>query len=359
MSLGILILGCERKETPKAEEVVRAIKTYTVAGQASGQVRKFSGVLQAADKTPLSFRVGGLVKSVNVKFGDRVEKGQVVATLDKTPFELQLKEKEGELAKARATVRERKTNFERNEKLMKEGIVSKRVYDSAKADYETSRIAVSVSETAVRLAQRDLSYTVLRAPYDGFIAKRELEPFQEVKSGQTILEMHGGGVLEVATNVPESLIHFIEKDQAALVSILAQSDLLVQGLVVKIGTVSGSANSFPVNIKLMDPPDFLRPGMTAEVAFHFDPSRGQAAYLIPFAAILEGSKKANKSGEGYVFVYDPLSSTVQKKAVKGRNMRDNLVEIFEGVKEGDIIAVAGVNFLRDGQKVKLMKPATR
>jgi len=343
--------GCKKKEEPKAKEIIRSIKTFTVKKRASGQVRKFSGSIQASDVTPLSFRISGLVQKVNVKFGDSVKKGQILAVLDETPLILKVKEKSGELQKTIAIVNERKINLKRQKKLLDDGITSRTVFDSAKSDFETSRSSVDVAEATLRLAKRDLSYTVLRSPYSGNVAKRIVEPFQEIRRGQAIFEIQRGGSLEVATSIPETLIRFVSKGKRVMVSFPSQGNLSVSGQIIKISTKSESANTFPVNIKLFNPPKTLRPGMTAETIFHFDPHKGQTAFLVPLSAYLE---QASDKKSGYFFVYDPKSSTVKKTLIRGRNIRDNFIEIYEGIKAGDIIVVAGVHFLRDGQKVKLL-----
>ena len=82
--IAIALAGCE-PPPPAVVEQVRAIKTITVTEFASGQTRKYSGIVQATDSSSLSFQVGGNVQEVNVNLGDHVEQGQVLATLDKKP----------------------------------------------------------------------------------------------------------------------------------------------------------------------------------------------------------------------------------------------------------------------------------
>ncbi len=96
-----LLAACE-EEPPQVVEQVRAIKTITVTEVASGQVRKFSGIVQATDTSALSFEVGGNVKEVKVKLGSRVKKGQVLAVLDKQPYVLAVQAAEAALSKSKA-----------------------------------------------------------------------------------------------------------------------------------------------------------------------------------------------------------------------------------------------------------------
>jgi multidrug efflux pump subunit AcrA (membrane-fusion protein) len=74
------------------------------------------------------------------------------------------------------------------------------------------------------------------------------------------------------------------------------------------------------------------------------------SYLVPVSALAGG----DEPGSGFIFVFDPATSTVVKTTIRGGGVRDNRVVINEGIEAGDVIAVAGVSFLRDGQKVKLM-----
>ena len=92
--------------------------------------------------------------------------------------------------------------------------------------------------------------------------------------------------------------------------------------------------------------------MTAEVEFTMAKDRESAGYLVPLSAIAPGPGE----DAGYVFVYDAAASVVRRTPVRGRPGRDDMVEITDGVNAGDVVAVAGVTFLRDGQKVKLMTP---
>ena len=98
----VALTACKEKE--EIVDVVRAIKTMTVAEQAASQLRKFPAVVAAVDSSDLSFQVGGQVASVAVDIGDRVEKGQVLAVLDPEPYQLDLDAVRAELVKARDAV---------------------------------------------------------------------------------------------------------------------------------------------------------------------------------------------------------------------------------------------------------------
>ena len=108
----VAITACEKKV--EIIEQVRALKTITVSELATGQIRKFSGIVRATDSSNLSFEVGGRVETVNVDIGDRVRKGQLLAVLDKEPYRLDVDAAQAELVTAEAKVVNTKEEYDRH-----------------------------------------------------------------------------------------------------------------------------------------------------------------------------------------------------------------------------------------------------
>jgi len=122
-------------------------------------------------------------------------------------------------------------------------------------------------------------------------------------------------------------------------------------VVTEISKVAGTANAFPIKLTVEDADQRIRPGMTARVTFLLAGSDEKAAYMVPVSAFAQ----SGDTTKGYVFVYDPKTSTVKRTPVESKSVRDNSAVLSDGVKSGDIIVVAGVSFLEDGQKVKLLE----
>lgn len=347
----LALAGCE-EAPPQVAEPVRAIKTVTVAERASGQLRRFPGIVEAADTSSLSFEVGGNTREVTVKVGDRVSKRQVLATLDDTPFQLNVAAAEAELGRAKAELAEKQTEFDRQATLYKKGWVAKAAFDQAVAARDSTTNQVSYAVSKLNLARRDVEKTVLKAPFDGVIASKMVDPFQEVARGAKVFELYAEGAMEVLVKVPETSIGDLHLGLPAEIGFPADRLAALVGRVSEIGSVAGEANAFPVKVALTDPPKGVLPGMTAEVSLLLGDAGLAAAYLVPISAIAPGEEP----GRGYVFVFDPASSSVRKTPVRGGGVRDDSVVITEGIEAGAVIAIAGVSFLRDGQKVKLLAP---
>ncbi|HEX9770885.1 MAG TPA: efflux RND transporter periplasmic adaptor subunit [Kiloniellales bacterium] len=352
LAVSVLLLAACDEQQPEVMENVRAIKTITVSERGSGQLRRFPGIVAAVDTSSISFEVAGNTREVNVKVGDRVEEGQVLATLDDKPFQLNVEGAEAEVGRAKAQLAEKETDYVRQKTLYEKDWVAKAAYDQALAARDSAANQVSYAVSKLNLARRDFEKTVLAAPFDGVIANKFVDPFQEVARGEKVFEIYREGAMEVVVSVPETAIGEVYLGLPAEITFPSEQVASLKGRVSEIGTVAGDANAFPVKVALAEPPDRVLPGMTAEVALILGEAGGGTSYLVPVSAIAAG----DAPGQGFVFVFDPQSSTVKKTAISGRGVQDNRVFITEGIAPGDVIAVAGVSFLRDGQKVKLMAP---
>jgi len=345
-----LLTACDKE--PRVAERVRAIKTMTVSDSADVRTRQFSGIVKATDFSQLSFEVGGKVETVKVNIGDHVVRGQVLATLDERDFKLNVAAAEAEVIEAKANRRHKKAELDRETSIFRQGAGSQRKVDRARYFYEASRAAVDLALAKLNLAKRDLEKTTLHAPYAGYIAVRKVEPHVEVLPGQMLFRLDGEGTLEVVVGVPETTVHSLVNGSRTDVAFPTLPDETVQGRISYIGSAAGAANLFPVKVALTDPPANVSPGMTAEVTFQIK-SDDNGGYLIPLKAILPTKDPMT----GYVFIYDPKTSTVRKTLIHGEGPgRTNMAIVSEGIKPGDILAVAGVSFLTDGLKVKLMQP---
>ena len=347
--IGGAVTAC--KEKVEIVEEVRTLKTITVSELATGQTRKFSGIVKATDSSNLSFEVAGSVKTVHVDIGDRVKKGQVLAVLDKEPYLLDVDAAQAEFVAAEAGVVNAKEEYDRQERVYTQGAGAKSKLDKAKYNLDAARSQVTLQIAKVNLAKRNLTKTTLISPYDGHIAWRSVEPHEEIKVGQKVFAIDAKGALEVGLMVPETTINRIHIGTPATVRFPTLPDQSVEGRISYIGSAAVKSNAFPVKISLVGKTANINPGMTAEVSLAMKEDKQAAGgYLIPFQAILP----AKEAGQGYAFVYDPQTTTVRKTSIKTLAAQKNLMVVSEGLSAGDIIAVAGVSFLADGMKVKLL-----
>jgi len=342
------------EEPPPLIETVRSIRTITVSEPASGKLRRFSGVVEAADTSSLSFEVPGNVQKVKVEVGERVTEGQILAVIDERTFQLNVEAAQASVGGAEVELADARNDLQRLQRLAAQdlGAISMRSLEQAEATYNGARQNLSYSNSRLNLAKRDLERTELLAPFDGVIAKRHVDPFQEVNRGEPMFDLFMEGAMQAAISIPESEIDRVYLGLPAEIRFPALAGDVHRGIVTEISKVAGAANAFPVKVTIDPVADDvrIRPGITAEVNLLLGGEQEDGAYLIPVGALSPGAES-----EKFVFVYNPETSTVQRTAIEDGGIRDSDMVVTSGLSAGDIIAVAGVSFLRDGQKVRLME----
>jgi len=359
VSLGVA--GCDGDVDEAAVAPPPVVKLETVSERATGQVRSISGVVEASDRSALSFQVGGRVTEVNVSVGETVVAGQVLALLDRTNYQIALDSARSQLTSARAKRSEAKEDLDRKLALIDKGFVTQAAVDSARAAYDAAAASVSVSTSDVERAQKDLDRTILSAPFAGTISSREIDPFVEVSVGTTLFEIQSAGDLEVRVLVPETIIREVDYGQPVSVSFPTLKGELFGGAVSEIASRAEAGNAFAVKVALVELGDAdIRTGMSAKVTFNFQSYlNGREAFLIPLTAIsikdadlgAQGVRSADRN-RAPVFVYDPEKEVVFKRLVGLGDVRGNDIEVFSGLAEGEQIVTAGVAFLYDGMAAR-------
>jgi RND family efflux transporter MFP subunit len=347
-----------REPEPAPELPPRSIRWTRVSGTVPAENRVISGIVTAVDDTRLAFEVGGTVATVEVHLGKTVSEGDVLARLDPEPFDLAVRDAEAELAHSLAMQLAANSDFDRTTSLFEANVASRQELDRDTAARDSSKSQVKAARARLALAKRDRRRSVLRSPFHGAISVRAIDPAMKVMSGQIAFEMDSDeSGLRVEVQMPETLITRVRQGDAVSVTFPSMagfgSEEGTQAVVTEVGTRAGTGNAFPVRANLLEPPPGLRPGMTAELAFELQnvasDGLGIQGFLIPFAAV-----RPEADAGFVVFVFDQASSTVHLTPIQTGGVRDNEVAVFSGLEEGDVIATAGVAFLRDGQRVSLL-----
>ena len=349
--LSSLIGGCA-EEPPLIEPSIRSVRTITVSEPASGRNRRFSGLVEAANVSSISFEVAGTVNELQVSVGDSVAKGQVLAIMDDSAYQLNLDAARAAVQAAEVELRDAEATLARLRRVneVAAGATSQIDLDQAEAARDGARQNLSYATSRLGLAQRDLDRTTLRSPFEGVIAQRHVDAFEKVNRGQKVFDVFMEGTMEAAISVPESEINGIFLGQPGEVRLPAVGGEAFPGIVSEVSEVAGNANAFPVRVVIDAENPQIRPGLTAEVNLILGDDQAIQDYLIPLGAL--GVRPDD--GATFLFRFDPDSSKVQAVDVETGEVLGNDVVVESGVSAGDIIVVAGVTFLQDGQQVRLM-----
>ena len=354
VSAAVLFIGCGGSKEASVEDYIRPIKVVAIGEEVpSADQRRFPGIVQAAESAVLSFQVSGKVLTVNKKEGDSVGFGEVLATIDPEPFELLVQSADADLMKREVDYRNRVKDYERKLALSKKGAVTAADLDLAQANRDAAQSSVTMARSALDIARRDLRNTVLRAPYDGSVSSRSIEPYVDVASGREVFRVDAKGALEVELRVPENVINRLSLGSTGSVTFSTLRGVEIEGIVSEIGSRAVEANAFIVTLRLASRPVGLHPGMTAEAKMSLPGLTDEGGHLLPATAIVPGTTP----DRDFVFVYDPQTKSVRKTFVTIAGGQENMALVVDGIAEGDIVAVAGASFLSDGMKVRLLDEA--
>ncbi len=345
-----LLDGCG-EEPEEIREVIRPVRCQQVFATGGDRVRSFSGVSQAGEESRLSFKVPGTIERLAIAVGDRVEAGDLIATLDAGDFRLQVEEAEATLRRYEAQERSADANYNRVRGLYENEHASLSDLDVARTASETAVAAVRSAEKGLELARNQLTYTRLSAPIKGAIAEVLVEKSENVGARKVVALLTSGSNLEVRVGVPEILIARIREGSAVTINFDAISDRRFGGTVTEVGVAASElATVYPVTALLEETSPDIRPGMAAEITFSFTSADRREHIFVPPVAV--GEDRASH----FVFVVEDVAEgfgTARRKRVEVGELSSDGLEIKEGLSDGDLLVTAGVNKLVDGRKVKL------
>lgn len=348
--LAFALAACGEEEAAAPPEPVRAIKYMTVSAGAAAQVRRISGVVEAGTTAEVAFQTAGQVVELAKNAGDPVEAGELLARLDPEPLRLKLASARSELQQARAAVADADSKYGQQKQLFDKGYATRTNFESALAALRNARGALGVAQSQVSIAERDLAKAELKAPFDGVIARRDVDAFEETASGQTIYVIQTQGEHEIRVSLPETLITAVSLGDAVKISVPLVRPEPFDGVVSEIAPLAEGANAYPVTVRLAETPPGMRPGMSAEAVFEFATPDASGAFSIPISAL-----KPDVGAEGgTVFVFE--NGKLAARKVRVVNIRDNTLQVLGEIETGDVIATAGVSLLFDGMAARLLDP---
>jgi RND family efflux transporter MFP subunit len=206
MSLVVFLSGCE-KEVPQ-KEIIRSVRAITVASPDDFAKRWFPGKAKATQEVELSFRVAGPLVDFPVDVGDRVKKGAVAAKIDPRDFQVDLRNAKGRLEEAKAVLERAQADYDRVVRIKKKdsGAISQAMIDRNKQLVESTKADIRSLKATVDAASDKLSYTFLKAPFNGIVSAKYVENHEDVTAKQPILRLIDHSKIEMIVNIPENLI---------------------------------------------------------------------------------------------------------------------------------------------------------
>ena len=345
MCLTLIVAACD-DQVVEPEPIVRPVKVHTIGKADDSSRREYPGSIRAFQHADMGFEVAGRIEEFLVREGDDVVQGDVLARLDPRDYEAQLKAQQ-------ANVRKAESDLKRSLNIYKEdpGAISTETID-------THQRALDVAKANLAISQKAVDDTKLRAPFSGRMARKLVEDYKNVQAKEPVLILQDTSTLEIEVNVPERDIAIgpiermseeVTKRTAPEVIVSALPHLKFPAWIKEFASAADPVTrTFSVKLNFENAGDVnILPGMTARVQVTVDPER---AWTIPVSAAL-----ADDNGKAFVWKLDPDTKAVSRAPVELGDLIDDRVRITAGLDEGDLVAISGVNELRDDMIVRILQ----
>jgi len=381
--------GCSKTETAQArgrEAAARQVTAEVVRLEKVKRAVELVGTLAAVDQVTISAEAEGKVSRILADLGDRVTAGQTLVQVDREkqqynfeqqraalaralaqygapdPQHLPEVEKTPDVQKANADLVQAKQAFDRTSELFKRSLVPQQMLDDAaavleskRASYELAlqnaknlRASIQASEASMKLADRQLRDTEIKAPFDGYIEKRLVNLGELVKQQMPVMSVVRVDPLKVIAEIPEKLTPWIHEGQPAELRVDAYPDRMFTGKVSRISpAVNTATRAFPFEALVPNRDAALKPGTFARV--HIESGRVDDVLTLPYSAL------QYRYGVNRVFVIAD-DKLVARELKVGERVGDR-IEIIGGLQAGDRVAASDVDKLIDGMAVKVGKRA--
>ena len=337
LSCLLIFSGCKDVGSNKNE--IRSIKADTAKAYGVAGSNTYPGKVVAASEVNMAFRVSGPIAKVNANVGSYVRKGEVIAQIDSRDYEIQLEATKAEYNRI-------KGEADRIAELYKKGSVTPNDYDKARYGLQQISAKLEAHKNA-------LSDTKLLAPTNGYINKRLFEPGETIGAGIPVLSIITDGVGEVEINIPTS--DYIRKEKFD--EFFCRADVFPNSTfpLELIGiTPKANANQlYTMRFKLKVAGDVKPgPGMSVMVSIKFKDELVQTV-SIPISSVFE------RDGKSMVWIYNTANETVAEQDITiTQILTDGTVVVSAGLEVGDVVVTAGVNSIKEGQRVKLITPVS-
>jgi RND family efflux transporter MFP subunit len=335
----VALASCQRSlaspaTAAAAAEAVPTVEVVRVTADKLDTTTRLPGELTPYETVALYPRVSGFVERIDVDRGSTVKRGQLLARLSAPELASQRDEAQSNLSAARSTFERMRAAFETP------GAV-------AKHDLEVAEATVMAEEARVRSLQTLESYLSVRAPFDGVITERNVDPGALVgppagANATPMMRMESVGHLRLTVAVPETDVGAIAEDAKAEFVVRTWPGQRFSGVIKRVAhAIDTKTRTMPVELDIENRNNKLAPGMFAEVFWPI--RRDEPSLFVPASAIVQTTETT--------YVDRVRGGTIEQVTVQRGTALKDRVEVFGPLQAGDLVLTRGSEELREGTKV--------
>jgi multidrug efflux system membrane fusion protein len=340
----VLSLGACSKKVEKTEDV-RPVRALQAAMEGSDIATEFSGEVRPRIESRLGFRVPGKIIARKVDVGTVVKRGQVLMQLDPQDLLLGQAQAKAGLSAAESNRDLAKAELKRYQELREKNFVAQAVLDAKETAFRAAQASYDQARAGLSNQSNQASYASLVADVDGVVTGIDAEVGQVVAAGSSVVRVAKTGELDVVVGIPEDKINSIRQLSDVKVRMWANQGEVIAAKLRELSPIADPVTrTFTAKVALSPDVKNVRLGMTAMVSFGM--KNPQAMVRLPLTALLQ-EKNVNS-----VWVVEAGAVKLVPVQLGGTAGEDVL--IASGVSAGQMIVTAGVNLLKNGQKVKIL-----
>ena len=340
---GLFIVACGEAAEMEAAPVMRTAKLIEIVPSKDIEVFRFPAVISAFDSSVVTFQVPGLLQDIQVKEGEDVGKGQVLARIDQRDYKTALQSAQAQYDNA-------SLEYERAKRLIESDAISRSVLEQRESQRDIAKANFTRSQKA-------LNDTVLRAPFNGVVADVHIKNFETAVAGQPIMTLQSNGLSQALVQVPASVV--VNSEQINLLDVYLSLDAdptlkLPAELSENLAIADQATQTIEARFTFTPPKKLvILPGMTGTLNGQYNyitDSTGQVQHpIVPISAV------QSEAGKTYVWLVDSETMSVSKQAVTVQPGVSNAVVVSGGLSVGDVIVGAGGHYLSEGATVRPYK----
>jgi multidrug efflux system membrane fusion protein len=310
------------------------LATAVVQSPGTGESASFDGVVEAVRQTAVSAQVPGAVVAIEVKVGDVVKAGQLLARIDARAAEQNVAASDAQVRSARATLEMATKEFERQKQLFEKKYTSQAALERAEAQFQGTQAQVSAQLAQAGATRAQSGFFVVKAPYGGVVSDVPVSLGDMAMPGRALVTIYDPAALRVTAAVPQSDIARIAPDKPAKVQIPGLPEnrqWLEPARVTVLPTADAGTHTAQIRLDLPATAANLAPGTFARVWLPMQAAATPRLY-VPATAVV---RRAEMTG---VYVLDSTGHPVLRQVRLGRAVGDT-VEILSGVTAGERVAL--------------------
>lgn len=349
LALAVTISGCGRKEAPPPAP--RPVVAMPAKADERLPAWTLPGEVQARYSTPLSFRVGGKIIERNVRLGDTVTPGQVVAKLDPADATKNAAAAKAQLSAAQHQLDYARQQLERDRAQARENLIAATQLEQTRNAYASALAQRDQAAQQAALSADQLNYTTLKADHAGLITAEQADTGQNVAAGTPVYQLAWSGDIDAICDVPESVLAGLAVGQRAQVTLASLPGKTYTALLREIAPAADpQSRTYRVKLTLELPTPDVRLGMTANISFENRGTDNADTYTVPATALFHDAK------EPAVWIVKPDANTLELRRVQVLRYDARTVTLSGGVKAGERVVWQGVHTVSAGEQVRPVAP---